>query len=360
MRKMNKKLEKLYTDPSFPGSFSGAHSFIKSIKQKNKKIKSNDVKKWLQEQETYTLHRPKLKNYKRNRVIVSGIDDTWQADLVDVRSLADENDEFKYILTCIDVFSKYGWAIPLKNKTGKSITEAFNLIFQNNRVPTKLHVDKGSEFYNTDFKKLLKKHDISMYSTKSELKACIVERFNRTLKERMWRFFNETNKYRYIDVLDKLLSSYNQTYHRSIKAIPIAVNKENELKIFSNLYGYKKNEGDDESIKLKFKIGDKVRISKSKRVFEKGYTPNWTREIFIIDKILLTIPPTYIIKDLDNEIKEGKFYQSELQKIYKYDEVFKVNKVLKTRTKNGKKEYLVNRLGYPDKFNSWTDNLQVL
>jgi hypothetical protein len=355
---MNKILEQSYIDPSFPGSYSGANSFIKSIKENNK-IPSKKIKKWLQEQETYTLHKPKTKKFTRNKVLVSGIDDTWQADLVDVRALADYNDDFKYILTCIDVFSKYAWALPLKNKMGKTITDAFSKIFQENRIPAKLHVDQGSEFYNSDFKKLLKKHDIKMYSTKSELKACIVERFNRTLKERMWRFFNESNKYRYINVLNQLLESYNNTYHRSIKTKPIEVNEKNEQKIFSNLYGYEKKYGDDTSVKLKFNVGDKVRISKSKRVFEKGYTPNWTREIFIIEKIYLTNPPTFAIKDLENELIEGKFYENELQKIYKYDEVFKINQILKTRKlKNGKKEYFVNWLGYPDKFNSWTQDLQ--
>jgi hypothetical protein len=359
--KENKKLKNLYTDPSFPGSFSGASSFIRSVKEINKKQNPQKIKEWLLEQETYTLHKPKLKKFIRNKVIVAGIDDCWQADLVDVQAISDQNDGNKYILTCIDVFSKYAWAIPLKNKTGKSITEAFSQIFQHNRVPKKLQVDKGSEFYNATFKSLLNKHDILMYSTKSELKACIVERFNRTLKERMWRYFNEKNTHKYLNVLDQLISSYNNTYHRSIKTKPINVNKENELKIFTTLYGYERNVGDENKIEIKFKVGDKVRISKMKRVFEKGYTPNWTREIFVIHQVLATNPPTFIIKDLENEIIEGTFYQSELQKIYKYDDVFKINEIIKTRTlKNGKKEYLVNWLGYPDKFNSWTQNIEEL
>jgi hypothetical protein len=166
--KENKKLKNLYTDPSFPGSFSGASSFIRSVKEINKKQNPQKIKEWLLEQETYTLHKPKLKKFIRNKVIVAGIDDCWQADLVDVQAISDQNDGNKYILTCIDVFSKYAWAIPLKNKTGKSITVAFSQIFQHNRVPKKLQVDKGSEFYNATFKSLLNKHDILMYSLPSQ------------------------------------------------------------------------------------------------------------------------------------------------------------------------------------------------
>lgn len=357
----NSKIQKLYTDPTFPGSYSGASSFIKSVKESKIKLDSKKIKDWLLNKESYSLHRSKRKNFKREKVIVSGIDDTWQADLVDVQKLADQNDGFKYILTCIDVFSKYAWAEPLKNKSGKTITEAFEKIFKDNRKPIKLHVDKGSEFYNTTFKALLKNKNINMYSTKSELKACIVERFNRTLKERMWRFFTEENNYRYIDVLADLIKSYNNTFHRSIKTKPINVNNKNELEIYTNLYGYEKEIGEESPIKLKFKIGDKVRISKFKRVFEKGYTANWTIEIFVIHKILPSNPPTYIIKDLQDEVIEGYFYEEELQKIYKYDNIFKIDQVLKEKKlANGKKQYFVSWTGYPDKFNSWTDSIKEI
>ena len=126
------------------------------------------------------------------------------------------------------------------------------------------------------------------------------------------------------------------------------------------MYGFKKEVGDESPVKIKFKIGDKVRISKYKRVFEKGYTPNWTREIFIINKILPTNPPSYKINDLNDEIIDGSFYEKELQKIYKYDDVFKINNIIKTKIKKGKKEFFVNWLGYPDSFNSWVTDIQEI
>jgi hypothetical protein len=161
--------------------------------------------------------------------------------------------------------------------------------------------------------------------------------------------------------LTSINCSYESRNSLNLKHCALKKALENELKIFTTLYGYERNVGDENKIEIKFKVGDKVRISKMKRVFEKGYTPNWTREIFVIHQVLATNPPTFIIKDLENEIIEGTFYQSELQKIYKYDDVFKINEIIKTRTlKNGKKEYLVNWLGYPDKFNSWTQNIEEL
>ena len=356
---MSEKIIKLYKNPSFPGSYSGLDTFLKTLKDNGIKHNKNKVKKLLLQNETYTLHRPKRKKFERNQVIVSGIDDTWQADLVDVSSLSNKNDNFKFILTCLDVFSKYAWAVPLKNKEGKTITDAFKTIFTN-RIPQRIQTDLGSEFYNRNFKALIKKYDIKLYSTQSEMKACIVERFNRTLKERMWRYFTESNNYRYIDVLDNLINSYNNTYHTSIKMKPIEVNNKNENQVFVNLYGYGKKKGSENPINIKLSIGDKVRISKFKRVFEKGYTPNWTREIFIIKKIITSNPTTYIIKDLDDEEIKGRFYEKELQKIYKYDEVFKIDEILETRInkKTKEKEYFVSWLGYPEKFNSWVNSIE--
>ena len=141
-----------------------------------------------------------------------------------------------------------------------------------------------------------------MYVLNSEMKASVIERFNRTLKEKMWRYFTFKQSHRYIDILQDIVYSYNHTFHRTIKTSPNEVNKINEELIFKNIYGYSKDLGDSTVVKNKFKVGDKVRISKYKNIFEKSYTPNWTREIFIVDKILPRVPTVYILKDQNNEI----------------------------------------------------------
>ena len=351
----NINLTKLYTTPSRPGAFAGQTAFIKSLK--HKKINKQEIKDFLSSIDAYTLHVPKKKVFFRRKVVVPEMNHTWQADLVDVSKYADENENNKFLLTIIDVFSKFAWAIPLKNKNGKTVTEAFSKIF-GNRTCSKLQVDKGSEFYNKDFLGFCKKNNITLYSTQSELKACVVERFNRTLREKMHRYFTFADNNKYINFLDDLLQSYNNSYHRSIKCTPISITKSTDQnKIFLNLYKYNKNEGDKQELKIKFKIGDKVRISKIKKTFEKGYTPNFTIELFIIDKILPTVPTTYVLKDLLDEEISGTFYQQEIQKVSASTEpIYRIEKVIRQKKTKGITKYFGKWLGYPDKFNSWIED----
>ena len=128
----------------------------------------------VQSKDTYTLHKPVRYNFPRNRVIVTGIDDQWQADLVDVSSLARFNKGYKFLLTCIDVFSKFAWVVPLKNKTGESLVNGFQSILDLGRSTEKLQTDKGTEFLNRNFQSLLKENSIHFFTTNSELKASVV------------------------------------------------------------------------------------------------------------------------------------------------------------------------------------------
>ena len=266
-----------------------------------------------------------------------------------MREFSDENKGFNYLLTVIDCFSKYAWAIPIKNKTAEEIINSFDQIFKQ-RQPLKLQTDKGKEFINNKFQKFLKSKNIIWFSTNSEFKASIVERFNRTLKTKMWKYFTQVGNKKWINIVDDLVYNYNNTYHRSIKMTPIeGSKKENETKVFKNLYP----EEDKTNLVNRFKIGDKVRISKYKGTFDKGYLPNWTTELFTVSKVFNTNPVTYKVKDNNDDEIEGIFYEPELVKFDKQDQDYEVEKILKTRTKNGKKEYFVKWLGYPDSMNSW-------
>lgn len=172
-----------------------------------------------------------------------------------------DNKNYKYLLTVIDCFSKFGWAIPIYNKSGIEIYKAFKSIFTKfKRIPNKIQTDLGKEFYNKDVKKLFKENNIIHFSTHSNVKASIVERFNRTLKEKMWKYFTENKTNKWIDILDSLIDNYNSSYHRSIKMSPLlASNKENSSQVENNLYGNIKN---IEMKKPRYKVGDKVRINK--------------------------------------------------------------------------------------------------
>ena len=181
----------------------------------------------------------------------------------------------------IDVFSKYGWIVPLKDKKTESVSLAFDEIFKKSEIkPEKLWTDKGSEFVSKHFKDFLKKNKIILYHTQNEEKSSVVERWNRTIKNKMWKMFSANNNTVYWDKLDKLVDDYNNRKHSSIKVSPTeASKKRKEKQVFTNLY---EDEIYFKPKKPKFSIGDKVRLSKYKRrVFDKGYTPNWTEELFL-------------------------------------------------------------------------------
>ena len=166
------------------------------------------------------LHRPARRNYQRRKFEMRGIDDTWQADLVDMQLYSRENKGFRYLLTVIDVFSKFAWGIPVKSKSGADITAAMMSILTQGRVPKNLQVDQGSEFYNSNFKPLMRKNKINLYSSYSNLKASIIERFNRTLKNWMWKKFSLRGNYKWLDILPDLMKKYNGRIHRSIGMRP--------------------------------------------------------------------------------------------------------------------------------------------
>ena len=221
-----------------------------------------------------------------------------------MHSLSRKNKGIKYLLCVIDLFSKYTFVVPLKDKKGISIVNAFDkIIKQSNRKPNKIWVDQGSEFYNRDFKKWLSDNNIEMYSTYNKGKSLVAERFIRTLKNKLYKHMTATSKNVYYNVLDDVVSKYNNTKHSTIKMKPIDVRDNKRVYIDEH------NEKDS-----RFKVGDRVRISKFKNMFAKGYTPNWSTEIFIINKINDTVPYTYNIKDFNSEKIIGSFYDKELQK----------------------------------------------
>ena len=290
------------------------------------------------------LHKPIKRNFTKRRVIAHNVDDIWCSDLVDMQKLSKWNRGYKYLLMVLDLFSKYGWIVPLKTKTGLEVAKAFESLLVKNK-PKMLWVDKGKEYYNKNVLDLLAKDKIKVYSTENEEKSAVCERWNRTIKDKMYKRFTMQNNTVYVDILPKILASYNNSQHRSIGMTPIQARKpENYGKVYFNLY----SDLARDNRKPEFRVGDRVRISKYKRVtFDKGYTPNWTEEVFIIDEIRFTNPITYKIKDLNGEVIKGTFYREELQKTDQ--EVYRIEKIIR----KSKGKALVKWKGYPDEFNSW-------
>lgn len=301
------------------------------------------------------LHRGARRNFPRRSYVMRGINDTFQADLVEMIPYAQQNKGYRYILMVIDVFSKRAWAKELKNKTGEEVTKAMASIFAEypNHIPRNLHTDQGKEFYNHQFQSLMKKHGINHYSTFSKMKASIVERLNRTILNKIWHQFSLQGSHDWLSNLQRVINEYNASHHRTIQMKPIDVTEANQSDLLKTVYKQSENPFNLYKLnnrKSKFKVNDYVRISKFKALFEKGYTPNWSTEIFQISKILPTKPITYLLVDSNKDEIKGCFYQYELQKV-RHPDIYLIEKVLRRK---GDKLY-VKWLGFDDTHSSWIE-----
>ena len=311
------------------------------------------------------LHKPVRKKFPRLKIRSPAPDAIWSMDLADMGEWASVNDGTKYMLNVVDVFTRYAWSRPLKSKSAIDTFAAFiDIVETSKRKPKSMWVDKGKEFYNSVFKKWMQQNDATMYSTYGESKSVIVERFNRTLKTAMWKQLTAMNSRRWIDILQSLVDNYNNRKHSTLKMTPREACEPQNYEKIKAIMDPKVTSKKGALRKSKFKLGDIVRISRVKGIFEKGFYPNWSREIFTVIGIKTpydeTQPITYSLRDRANENIEGSFYEQELQ-LVKNPEIFLVEKVLKTKKeKNGKTKLLIKWLGYPESMNSWIDEDQII
>lgn len=349
-------LKRQYFDPQHATSFSGARNLIRANKRN---VSSAAIREWFTKHDTYTLHKAIRRKFPRLYYDVNARDQVWEADLIQLTSLKNYNDGISYILVVIDVLSKFVWVQPLHDKTTREVTNAFKKILDNNdhRFPGMVQSDKGKEFLGNTFQTFLKENDIQFRVVRNpDVKAAVVERFNRTLKERMYRYFSYKNTYRYIDVLQDLVKAYNKTPHSTIKMPPAAVTIYNAHVARKNLVATASRRQPHRK-KAKYKTGQYVRISREKNVFEKGAEKKWSEEIFKIVRVLRRQKIfVYELVDLEGENIEGFFYPEELSLVHRErvdQQEYTIDKVLRSRGKGRKKEYFVSWVGYPDKFNSW-------
>lgn len=227
---------------------------------------------------------------------------------MDMQNVFKENDGYKYLCVIIDCFTKFVWVKPLRTKSAESVVKALSLLLMTER-PKLLQADKGSEFFNKKFSKMLEAFGPKLYHTYSDKKASQVERVQRTIRQRLGRVFTMNGNNRWIDIINDVVDSYNNSYHRTIKMKPIQVKKEHIPIILArlNYNGDKKTPN--------FRMGDKVRIISLKKTFRKEYKPKWTTEVFRIKRVEQTNPVTYSIEDLNGEGIVGKFYTEELQHV---------------------------------------------
>ena len=296
------------------------------------------------------IHHRVKRNFKKRKVIVFRKDEIWAIDIAQMNAYESFNDGYKYILCIIDVFSKYAWCVALKNKNSATVLNAVKKIVQDSgREPEKIWVDKGSEFYNKHFKDWAKKNKIVIYSTYGESKSVVIERFIRSLKELIIPIFTEINTRNWVKLLPNVVNTYNNRYHKSVGMTPTeASDPKYAVDVLTRL----SQKRERKKHKPKFKVGDKVRISRQKGIFEKGHEYNFSYEVFKITKVLDTDPVTYHLADDFGDPIEGSFYTQELLKT-SIPDYLEMDKVLKEEKRGKKKYYFVSFVGLPKKFNKW-------
>ena len=297
------------------------------------------------------LNKPVINKFERKKIIVNHIDEIHSCDLVDMVKYSRMNKGYKYIFTNIDIFSKYAWSFPIKSKKISDIKPCFEKIFKE-RKPKYIWSDQESSFFSKEMLKFFEDNNVKIYYTYSNLKAVVIERFNRSLRELMMKEFVKNNNTVYYNILPELIKKYNNRYHRTIKMRPIDVNKSNEKHIKDSIYKYNIT-----NKKPKFKINDIVRISlKRRELFDK---PNgnikWSEELFKIFKINKSNVINYQLKDMNDEIIKGIFYEKELQLTKNTTGEYIIEKILKTK---GNQMYVKWR-NYDSLFNSWVNKYDI-
>jgi transposase InsO family protein len=259
---------KVYYDPAHVAGFSTLDRLRKAVKYG----KRTAIKSWLEGQDAITLHKPVRKRIQRNPYTVNNVMDVWECDLLDMQAHSKVNDNYRYLLRVIDIFSKFLHVIPLKSKTGPAVTSAFQWIFKDPKYsrkrPVWVRTDKGKEFLNTTFQDMLKHENIQFQVCRNpDVKCAIVERVQRTLRENIFKYFTYSNSHRYLDVLPKFVRAYN-TVHTSTGIVPSKGTNSDVHVIWKRM---KQKSSTIRTAKPTLRVGQHVRISKEKNAFrERG------------------------------------------------------------------------------------------
>lgn len=364
-------LEKVYQDPSRPGSFSGPEKLYRAVRDEGKYVIGRTrIKKWLQSQDEYTTNRSIRRKFPVNRVVVQGIDAIFDTDLMDFQRLSSRNDGFRYVLLMIDIFSRFVWARPLKSKSGKDVGKQIDDIFKQGRTPVSIRSDGGQELDNKDVNAVWKKWGVKHYITHNQPQANYAERSIKTIKSKLYKYMKRNKTWKYIDVLQNVVKGYNNTKHRSLGMAPAEISTRNEMDSRVMQYvirqkGLRKKTTKKITAKkkpFKLKLGDTVRIPFTKGKFDREYDERFSPEVYkITNRYRRQGINVYSLEDLGKEKIQGTFYQDELQKVnYDPDGEFRIEKVLRSRQRKGQpKEVLIKWLQWPRKFSSWIAESQI-
>ena len=366
-----KHLATIYYDPKEPASFtSDLKKLDKAVKAKNRFVISKSrIKKWLSAQEIDTSMKGVRRKFKKPRIVLDGSYMLWDADLMDMQDYKSDNDGTRFVLVVIDDFSRRADAEPIANKTAGTVLDALKLVFDRaDKLPRVLRTDAGSEFVNGKMKAYLKRMGVRHQVTTNEVKANYAERFIRTLKKKITKFFLKNQSYAYATRLPDFIQSYNATYHSSIKRAPNKVTPKTRDSVYEDLYVYphwekmqKNPKSKKRKTRYRFKIGQTVKVSFLKKIFNREYDQQWTSEIFtVVKRILIDDVPAYELVDYAGDPVKGIFYGSELQAVvFDPDRDFAIEKVIKTKGKGKNAQSLVRWLGWPKKYDQWFKTSEI-
>lgn len=337
---------------SLPHSFGGKYRSYDYYNDLSKSVIDEEFKK----NDIYSRFHQYRKSKHYNPTYVYKKRDQFQADCIFFKDalMMKATGNTAYLLVVIDVFTKYVWLFPLKQIKGLNVAKCLNRLFQNNK-PKNFTTDAGKEFLNKHVEKILKEFKIKHFITKGKNKAAVVERFNLTIQRLIYQLcrYHNTNDWTSDIILKKAITIYLNRKHRTIKMSPKEAEQPSNQSKLRKTYYIKYREADEYKKIPKFKIGDTVRISSLRLVFDRGYHQNFTTEVWTVKKVLNNLPqPRYVVSDEQGDELDSILNENELVS-YNPSDTYAIDRILKTRVKNGKKEYFVSWLHLDDKFNSW-------
>lgn len=369
-------LDDLWSNPKQSSAFTGPYKLYQMVKKKGTfKISLKAIEQYLSNKEGYSLHKRVQRKFKRSHIIVQGIDTQWDADLMDVQNLSKFNDGVNFILVMQDIFSRFIFTVPIKQKTASLMVVALKSIFDEGRKPKLLRTDKGKEFQNRLVSAFLKREGVHMIFTENETKSNFAERSIQKIKNRLYRMFTHEQSYSYLSRLADITKDINDTPTKPLgDTAPSSVTKSNEDEVRLAAYLVRTKSTSKKGVKpknipkskkkisrFKFQIGDHVRITFLRHAFQREYQQKWTGELFIIrGRFHRQNIHLYKLKDFDGEVISGTFYASELQKVNTDENtIWKIDKILKKRKIRGQTEVYVSWQHWPSKFNSWVKQSDI-
>jgi transposase InsO family protein len=355
-KNIDEYLSSIYYDPLQPGSYSGIQKFWNVIKQDNiYNIRYKHVTDWLKKQEGYVRHKPQPRIFPRQKILMSSLDEQWDADVMDMQKFSRHNNGYRYLAVFIDIFSRYIWVEALKTKHNSEMLKAINRVFKKGRKPLFLRTDQGTEYTGKYVQHYLRKNNVHHFTALNPLHANYAERLIRTLKGKIYRFFTANQTKRYIDNLDDIVDSYLNTVHSSTKMKPIDITEKNSQDVYEKLYLPQQVAEESKPVKYQYEIDDKVHMAMDRSVFHKAYKETYFQEIFQIYRRTPTHPPRYKLRDLLRNVIKGTFYEQQLTKIaYDYTGgLQRVEKVLRYRVGENGREALIRWKGYSTKYDTW-------